>query len=52
MGDRVRQVAFSPDGRYVAGCSDDVTIAVWDAKTGLLELRLQGHAGAVGAIAF
>ena len=52
MAGRVWQVAFSPDGHYVAGCPEETTICVWVAKTGLLELRLQGHAGAVGAIAF
>lgn len=52
MGGSARQVAFSPDSHYVAACSDETTICVWDAKTGLPESRLRGHTDAVYAIAF
>ena len=43
VGGLVRQADFSPDGHYMAGCSDDTTSAVWNTKTGLLEMRLQDH---------
>ena len=46
MAGRVWQVAFSPDGHYVAGYPEETTICVWVAEAGLFELRLQGHVGA------
>ena len=48
----VRAVAYSPDGRVVATCSDDNTIKLWDAATGRLLRTLKAHKDPVRAIAF
>jgi WD40 repeat protein len=45
------RLAFSPDGRYLAGgCGNEVR--VWDAATGQLAVTLRGHRGRVFAVAF
>ncbi|EAU80678.2 HNWD1 [Coprinopsis cinerea okayama7 len=33
--DNVKSISFSPDGRYIASGSDDETLRVWDAETGI-----------------
>ena len=30
----MRCVCFAPTGKYIASCSDDGTVRVWDAATG------------------
>ena len=35
--------AFSPDGRYIAGKSEQHTLAVWDAETGEPVVELKGY---------
>lgn len=40
----VNSVAFSPDGRLLASCSYDNSVALWDVRRGEGE-RLIGHAG-------
>jgi WD40 repeat protein len=41
----VRGIAFSPDGTRLASSSDDYTIRIWTAPSGvpLLALRTEGH---------
>jgi hypothetical protein len=40
-------VSFSPDGKRIAGSSDDNTVRVWDAQTGQEVLALKGGGGIV-----
>ena len=42
----VVSVAYSPDGRTIAGTnSDDSTVSLWDAETGKHKTTLKGHPG-------
>lgn len=52
LGGDVWQVIFSVDNKTIAACSGDGTITIFDAKTGVVEMKLQGHDGAVWAVAF
>jgi WD40 repeat protein/tRNA A-37 threonylcarbamoyl transferase component Bud32 len=49
--DRIMDVAFSPDGRYLVGASRDGTVHVWDVHSSD-HRRITGHKGAVNDIAF
>jgi WD40 repeat protein len=51
-GAHVECVAFSPDGRRAASGGAEGLAFVWDAATGRLLRRLQGHENPVTAIAF
>jgi serine/threonine protein kinase len=46
----VRSVSFSPDGKRIVSGSGDVTLKVWDAKTGQLALTLKGHSAPVNSV--
>ena len=46
-----RGVSWSPDGRYLAASSTEIT-RVWDAGTGRLRHRLSGHTGTVHNVAW
>lgn len=50
--DRVRSVAYSPDGRRLVTASYDRTARVWDALTGRQILVLRGHGASVLSAAF
>lgn len=49
---RVWSVAFSPDGHTLASCSEDLTIKLWDLRTGLCQQTLTGHQNWIKSIAF
>jgi serine/threonine protein kinase/WD40 repeat protein len=53
-GQGLSTLAVSPDGRVVASGSafEDPTIRVWDAATGRLLRRLDGHTSWVGELSF
>jgi WD40 repeat protein/serine/threonine protein kinase len=45
-------VAFSPDGRYLACSAHDPTVKVWDARTGRLLRILRGHTDQTAGVDF
>jgi WD40 repeat protein len=51
-GSSVFSLAYSPDGKLLAGGCSDSTVKLWDAQTGELKKSLTGHSGAVKSIAF
>ncbi|AKU13297.1 hypothetical protein AzCIB_3404 [Azoarcus sp. CIB] len=51
-GDRVRDVAVSPEGRYIASSAGDSTARIWDSETGENLLTLVGHTSFVEAVKF
>ena len=44
--DWVKSVAVSHDGQWVASGSDDCGVQFWDAKSGIVQLMLEGHTDA------
>ena len=51
-GGRIKGVAFSSDGMRSVSGSDDWTVRVWDASTGVELMELNGHAKPVSSVAF
>ncbi|KAJ5710017.1 hypothetical protein N7493_009609 [Penicillium malachiteum] len=48
----IDSVAFSPDGQIIASGSSDMTVRLWDAKTGQELQTLQSHSYFVQSVAF
>jgi WD40 repeat protein len=48
----VRQVAYHPNGEFIASASRDQTLILWDAQSGEPVHRLRGHGGDVVNLAF
>jgi WD40 repeat protein/tetratricopeptide (TPR) repeat protein len=45
-------LSFSPDGRRLAGASNDGAVRVWDSDTGREVLHLRGHEESVDCVVF
>ena len=48
----IYNIAFSPDGKTLAGACWDSTVRLWDAKTGELKHRLTEHKEHATSVAF
>lgn len=52
IGDAVWEVAFSPDGKVLAGCSRLGRIRLWDAETTTPVRTLDGHKREIPSLLF
>jgi WD40 repeat protein len=48
----VNAIAYSPDGRWLASCSDDATVRLWNVRDGSCAPPLTGHTAEVADLAF
>jgi WD40 repeat protein len=48
---RILELAYGPDGTWLASCSEDGTVRVWDVLAGRELRNLKGHTGIVWGVA-
>jgi WD40 repeat protein len=46
----IRDIALSPDGKYVASASNDTTVHIWETDTGNRIFTYEGHRDKVAAV--
>jgi WD40 repeat protein len=49
---QMKGLAFSPDGRWLAGTTPEFNVDLWDARTYRLSAQLTGHTGEVFHVTF
>jgi len=49
---RVWAVACSPDGRWLASASDDLSVRLWDLRSGACKHVMRGHVDWIRSVAF
>ncbi len=48
----IRDIAFSPDGQFLATADNTTTITIWDSKSGQARRKLRGHTRLISSLAF
>ena len=49
---RLNHECYSPDGKYIASCSNDKTIKIWEVETGRCVRTLLGHTASVTSVSY